>query len=196
MSTESDSDREEAAFHEAGHVVAAVVHGVRFRFSSIGLSDDCESLGRIAVVFPGELDRAASNRLKRDKIDRCVLVFMSGLAAQTKYSGRCDRDGAENDFAAAYDLLSYWHEDESVIDAFMVYATRRARAFVAQPNVWSGIEAVAAALVARTHLKSPEVKRILRASGVRYPGDRMHSKPRVKPSTTRGQCYAASVKST
>jgi len=145
---------ESTAYHEAGHAVAAFMHDIRFRHVSIVPSNDGESLGRLLCNslgrrFRPDLELTPATRWR---LERHVLMDLTGPAAETKFTGQRNNRGAVGDMSGATDLASYLHFDVKVVDAYLTYMQYRAKAFVEWNTAWMGIESLAKELLEKRHV--------------------------------------------
>jgi len=140
-----------AAYHEAGHAVAAFEHGIRLIDVSIMPDWEGDSFGRVLV------DGKRFCRVWGPKKRQAALLhLLAGFAAESKYRGRRNWVGAERDIEHARRLTPQLRAVEPVATAYLLYIIARADAFVAQPRIWAGIEALATELLAREELSGTE----------------------------------------
>ena len=153
---------ESAAYHEAGHAVAAWHCGVRTK--SLSIVPESDSAGRHVrhPYFGGlKLEIDSSPRAQR-RVENMALVCCAGPAAQRRFDPKRFRSyHAQGDWYEAMNLLSYLTNDDEVLMAHFKLIELRARKLIALPSVWSLIEAVARALLERRHLTGKEVRAII-----------------------------------
>jgi ATP-dependent Zn protease len=146
------------AYHEAGHVVAAIELGKSFKYVTIAPGED--SLGHIRTVgWRGATpDIHMDSRMER-RIDSHVLWLLAGMAAEWTHSGRRNWRGAGSDFDYAIDVAIHRFPPDTV-GKYLDYMLYRARDFVQTPVNWKRIEAIAAALLTETRLSARQCREI------------------------------------
>jgi ATP-dependent Zn protease len=153
---------ESAAYHEAGHAVAA--WHCRVRTKSLSIIPELDSAGRHIrhPYFGGiNLEIDSSPRAQR-RVENMVLVCCAGPAAQRRFDPKGFRSyHAQGDWYEAINLLSYLTDDDEVLRAHFKLVDLRARKFVALPSVWSLIEDVAGALFERHQLTGKDIRAII-----------------------------------
>lgn len=159
-------DKRAVAFHEAGHAVAAHFHRVAVPGATIKPDPDAGSLGRchIGVVVRPDVEWDCSGR-NQLRVERLAMVCLAGPYAMRKFLADADRlkeydreQAESDDFHKAVNALGYF-EDGAVLEKYLHYMEARAEAFVA--SRWWAITAVAEALLQRTTLKGPDVRRVI-----------------------------------
>jgi hypothetical protein len=154
---------EATAYHEAGHAVASIWHGRGLRRVTIvpderrGLLGYVEHPKRPRVTFQPEwkdLDEAPFQTL----VIREILVVLAGPAAEERFTGRANPDGARGDMDHVNDLAYRVCPDDDERMHFVGWLEARSRCFVHRPMVWTGIEGVARALLERPTMSGREVK--------------------------------------
>ncbi|MHA1554171.1 MAG: hypothetical protein ACTSU0_07150 [Alphaproteobacteria bacterium] len=153
---------ESAAYHEAGHAVAA--WRCRVRTKSLSIVPEPDSAGRHIrhPYFGGiNLEIDSSPRAQR-RVENMALVCCAGPAAQRRFEPKRFRIyHAQGDWYEAINLLSYLTDDDEVLSAHFKLIDLRARKFVAVPFNWMLIENLAAALLDRRQLTGKEVRAVL-----------------------------------
>src|SRR5450631_2511304 len=149
MTTRSPLHRQ--AYHEAGHGVVALFRGHRLKRISVepgtarAPGQAITYLGRTVVTF--------------DYPDG--VVAFAGYHAEKRFCPRCSFPGGyREDERAARDILQEvapggperHHEQTKIWQGW----ERESRRLIKVPAIWSGIEALAAALVERGTLEGPE----------------------------------------
>lgn len=146
------------AYHEAGHAAAHFAAGRRFRYVTIVASD--EALGHCANFasppgFRPDIDVSPrGERLLRDQI----VSLLAGELADTRHCGRVDGTMLHvgDDHARAVSLASYVVGPDEELSAYINWLSARTTAQLARPDVWAGLEAIAADLVERRKLTYAE----------------------------------------
>lgn len=148
--TANFDQRTAAAFHEAGHAVAAVMSG--FIIEQVDLNAKDGRLGRCSFARTGNhLELAESE----------AFVAVSGGAAQLLYSQTVTVDGeqiftgCEGDFQKIASVLSQANKasDDMALSLRMCLACK----VLMNPSIWRHVEAVAGALLQRKVLTCDEV---------------------------------------
>ena len=173
------SENQDVAFHEAGHAVAAVELGVRFRDVSIVADESEGSAGHMFSVLPlpfsGDLEADVEERGEekvRRRYERHLIVSLAGEAAQriaaNQLTGNPERyRGCDNDRNAVYDVAVAIFENNEVAEAYVAFLYRRAVSIMRSPAGWCGVAAVAAALQDKKMLSSAQVRSICREAVMR-----------------------------
>ena len=145
------------AHHEAGHAVAAMQSGVRLESVTIKPSDETNGA---AFVRRGRIPKDPRRLLEIAKTD--CFIRLAGPAAERRFSGRWDWMGAGHDLECvsgfAREIAGPDVREQAKFKDFFV---RWAGHWVAIPEVWQTIEAVAEALLERETLTASEVKELL-----------------------------------
>jgi hypothetical protein len=159
------------AYHEAGHVVAALAYRRGIRRQGATIVPDAEGAGGSVSMLkhiPGDPSVSGSYRggdlltgRMRLRIEEDVMVSLAGGIAQREfrpasvrsYHGRSDRK-------AANDLLLYVVRNERELRAYWRLLTIRTENFVRLPFRWMQIEAIAKALMEKNTLGPTELKQV------------------------------------
>ncbi len=131
---------EAAAYHEAGHAVAARRVGVRTKILSI-IADETSAGRHIRgpYVSGTNPEYDDSPRMQR-RLENMALVCLASPAAQRRFNPKGFRRAhAESDYHQAFDLLSYLTADNELLSAYFNLIDLRARKLVAQSSVWACI---------------------------------------------------------
>ena len=159
------------AYHEAGHVVAAISHRIPFRFVTI-VPDDGEGFlgrmeGRADPSFDCETCDPNSGRTKL-MVERQVVCSLAGPEAERAFAGRCSRAGAAGDYSDAVRWAELVHGNAKVLEAYLRFLTELTRCWVRTPGPNEDIKAVADALLEHRKLSSAAVRKVLRESRLRF----------------------------
>ena len=158
------------AYHEAGHAVAALYHGLKFTYVTIIPDEQQGSLGH--VKFRG-VDKSICERFefgaltdrRRMDIERHVITMLTAGAAEARFRGRRNYGGARKDREDAAELVKSGRAgaDLVLLKKYLDYTQEVAMCFVADNRNWNNIRKVAAALLAhpRHRLSQPEVRAVL-----------------------------------
>ncbi len=154
---ETDEDRI-AAFHEAGHAVAAWAQGVGMDYATIGHEDG--ATGRIALEQePGLLGSTAG-------MERMIRIALAGPIAQQR---ACGNAGIDQERAAADMIIVralFLVVSGGKIDSFPQFAARltaETESLICQPMNWARTLAVADALAERRMLTGQELVEVIKA---------------------------------
>ena len=154
---EVDEDRI-AAFHEAGHAVAAWAQGVGMEYATIGHKDG--ATGRIALEQePGLLGSNSG-------MERLIRISLAGPIAQQRACGGTGIDqekaGADMIIVRALFLVISGGKIDS-FPQFIARLTAETEALIGQPMNWARMLAVADALVERRMLTGQELAEVIKA---------------------------------
>jgi ATP-dependent Zn protease len=151
-----------AAFHEAGHAVAAYHLKVRFRRIAI-VSDTAKELGWLELWLTPQTtaDRTVNMRTAH-AIERSVIVLLAGSQAERMALGRAKYLGSGLDFFEAVRYAGYLCRTRLEMSAYLRWMQLRVRALVESPTWRRPIEALAACLVQRRKLGAREARAIIR----------------------------------
>jgi ATP-dependent Zn protease len=152
-----------AAYHEAGHGVAA--HSVGASIGHLSIDPDQTTLGRSECVWSGlKLDaRASRTQQAREVFEKQVLVALGGVVAQRIFTGKYDWHGAEADVRAAHELLSGLAQSDNEHAAYFKWLLVRAEDSIQLR--WKQVDALAQALLTKRNLSGSEVRAIVRSAG-------------------------------
>jgi hypothetical protein len=159
------------AYHEAGHVVAALAYGKGIRRQGATIVPNLKR-GAAGTVYmlkhiPGDPSAGGAYRgdrltgRMRLRIEEDVMVSLAGPAAQ-----RCFRPSSvrshhgRSDHEAALDLLTYMVGDERELQAYWRWLMVRTENFVRLPPRWMQIEAIAKALIEKKTLGPGELRQL------------------------------------
>jgi hypothetical protein len=147
-----------AAYHEAGHAVAADRHGIEVR--SITIVPTPDYVGRTTQHVPRSFFRKVEyGTISRAEIEAQLLVSYAGPEAEKRFAGRYNRLGARPDFESVRLLLSHSADSPEEAKAWATLQRIRACAFV--KSAWKDIETVALALLDRRTLTGEDMQAIL-----------------------------------
>ncbi len=152
--------RAHAAYHEAGHAVAAWEQGIEIQSLTIPADADRGSDARMhhlaELIGDFAWDTTAENRIKMESL---VFVTLAGpvaekLAAHNNY----DSVHAQNDREHAIELAAYFMSPE-VTEKYLVYIDAWLEDFFAKPLQWAAVEELAENLLAKEKLSGEEIKK-------------------------------------
>ena len=151
-----------AAFHEAGHAVAAYHVKVRFRRIAIG-KNTAKELGWLELWLPPQTtaDGIVDVRTAH-AIERGVIVLLAGSQAERMALGRAKYLGSGLDFFEAVRYAGHLCRTRSEMSAYLRWMQLRVRALVENPSWRQPIEALATYLVQRREVGAREARGIIR----------------------------------
>ena len=157
QATEADEDRI-AAFHEAGHAIAAWAQGVGMDYATIGFEEG--ATGRIALEQEPQLLESVAS------MERLIRISLAGPIAQQRACGanETDREKAGADMIivrALFLVISGGKID--CFPQFIARLTAETEALIYEPMNWARMLAVANALAERRMLTGPELVEVIKA---------------------------------
>jgi hypothetical protein len=154
---EADEDRT-AAFHEAGHAVAAWAQCVGLDYATIGHEEG--ATGRIALQQESGLLGSVAG------MERLIRISLAGPIAQQRACGDAGIDqekaGADMIIVRALFLVISGGKIDS-FPKFIARLTAETEALIFQPMSWARMLAVADALVERRMLTGQELAEVIKA---------------------------------
>lgn len=151
-----------AAFHEAGHAVAAYHVRIRFRRIAIGRNQPKE-LGWLELwLAPQATVTGIADVRTEHAIERGVIVLLAGSQAERMGVGRPTYLGSGLDFYEAVRYAGYLCRTRAEMSAYLRWMQLRVRALVESPSWRLPIRALAACLVRRRELGAREARAIIR----------------------------------
>ena len=151
-----------AAFHEAGHAVAAYHVKLRFRRIAIG-RDTAKELGWLELWLTPQATADGTVDVRTEHaIERSVIVLLAGSQAERMALGRAKYLGSGLDFFEAVRYAGYLCRRRPEISAYLRWMQLRVRALVESPTWRRPIEALAACLVECRELGAREARGIIR----------------------------------
>lgn len=150
-----------AAYHEAGHAVAAARLGRALERVSID-GEPTATCGSTPALPPGHEQGAWLGEETVGIFGDWAVVHLAGAAAATIGAGIAADEGAEIDFQCATDLLDYLSDDPDDTRRLVTDAAEQADHLLRAS--WSDIELVASALVEQRSLTAGEVVAMVESS--------------------------------
>lgn len=177
-----------AAFHEAGHAVAAYHVRVRFRQIVIG-KNTAKELGWLELwLTPQAADGSIVDVRAEHAIERSVIVLLAGSQAERMALGRAKYLGSGLDFFEAVRYAGYLCRTRPELSAYLRWMQLRVRALVESPAWRRPIEALAMRLIQRRALGAREARDIIRRAIPASPatdGRKIAKRHAVGPSRTQ-----------
>ena len=149
-----------AAFHEAGHAVAAME--CRVKLTKVSIIADGDHRGYCAVSIPdwNPLSDRQVNSKMRYRLENLAIVALSGVAAEGLYLGHEPVGGFDSDVDRAGDYLSRLSESDPEIRAYFRWIHQRAKILVGKPANKPVIERLAEALLEHGVLEQQAVRSV------------------------------------
>jgi len=170
-----------AAFHEAGHAVAAYHVKVRFRRISIS-KDTAKEPGWLELwLTPQTTADGTMDVRTAHAIERSIIVLLAGGQAERMALGRAKYLGSGLDFFEAVRYAGYLCRTRQEMSAYLRWMQLRVRALVQSPSWRQPIGALAKCLIERRELGAREARGIIRRAipmSLETAG-RTHAKQRV-----------------
>lgn len=156
---------EAAAYHEAGHALAAYV--VHRRITGVSIVPDEDTLGGCSFArdsrnFDPEVD--TSPRV-RNLIEKRAITLWGGHIAETRFTGRNNWVGSEADRNRLTGILIYLCASKEETGAYMEWLRTRTKALIERH--WVGVEALASALVDKSRIGGRTATQIIRVAVIR-----------------------------
>lgn len=155
----------EVAYHEAGHLVAAIIFNMKSDCATIIRNEEAGSLGHVINDNFNEY-ADISDKWHQALLTRHIISHLSGYLAQRKYYPNADRIGAIKDEMSAIDCLNkmytrfpkkYYIDGEDRYDIFLQARYEpKAEKFV--NDHWEQIEYTAKLLLKKKTLNQDDIK--------------------------------------
>ena len=144
-----------AAYHEAGHVTAAVLQDVRLRERGVHVDSRGLGISYYCHRLPGDLSNSEKDRLERE---RTIIALLAGIISQTRFlSEHPGKEAWASDRATICALLEELHPSDSAVrSAAQNDLEERAERLVSQN--WEVIEGLASALLAKAYTPMPPIE--------------------------------------
>jgi hypothetical protein len=152
-----------AAFHEAGHAVAAYHSHVRLRRISIG-ADEGDALGWLDLWLPHVTPDDADNVRRAQAVERDIIVLLAGAQAERVGLGRSSCPAGGVDFYEAMRRAGAICRTSEEISACLRWLQLRTYALVRSPTWRQQIDALAARLLECRQLGARETRALIRAA--------------------------------
>jgi ATP-dependent Zn protease len=152
-----------AAFHEAGHAIAAYHLRVRLRRISIGADGD-DALGWLDLWLPRVTTDDADNIRQAQAVERDIIVLLAGAQAERIGLGRPSCPAGGIDFYEAMRRAKAICRTSEEMSACLRWLQLRTHALVQSPTWRQPIDTLAARLLERRHLGARETRAIIRAA--------------------------------
>jgi ATP-dependent Zn protease len=153
------------AYHEAGHAVAACELDLPLRRISIVPNDDDGSLGHCARPgLPRKFENADKSNKTRLRIEKEILLKLSGAIAEARFRGQDNLQGAVDDNCELELYAETVCSSSKEIRKFLAWLKERARNLLNSKRgiLWRAVRYIAKELVARQQIGPKTVKELLR----------------------------------
>src|ERR1035441_6697951 len=141
-----------AAYHEAGHMVAAVLQGLPLRDGGIHIDLEGSGVSYYCHRLPGNHVTSGIDTVEREKT---IIAIYAAWVAQKKYFPDCDdSDSWESDRATATRLLNELKPEAPKVTQHMLW--ERAKQLI-NAN-WPTIEGLSIALLAKPVTTMPQLE--------------------------------------
>jgi len=152
-----------AAFHEAGHAVAAYHVHVRLRRISIG-NEKGQELGWLDLWLPQVTSGDTEDVRLAHALERDIIVLLAGAQAERVGVGRSSCPAGGPDFYDAMRRAGSICRTSDEMSAWLRWLQLRTHALVESPTWRQPIEALAARLLKQRQLGERETRAIIRAA--------------------------------
>ena len=176
-----ETPRDQAAYHEAGHAVAAYL--LRRSFTRVSIVPDDDTLGHVkyrgyAAGFRPDLEITLR---VRERLEAAVMTSLAGVEAQRVYEPTAAPEdcGGESDYRAAIDLASYVSPDPEELGAYLEWLRLRVAGIFKLPVHWAATRAVAEALLVRQILSAPATRKLIGSALFAYVNEQLVQRPPV-----------------
>lgn len=151
---------ERAAYHEAGHAIAAIWHEIEL--DRVTVVPESGTLGYVEHGFSG----LAGLEADREKLEAQALIALAGAACEAHHFGRgrevdWNADDYRHDAVQASAVLQSLsaHDDEGA--AYFDWIKERAMSLVAMPRFVEAADALAEALIERRELTGEQASKLV-----------------------------------
>jgi hypothetical protein len=145
--------RERTAYHEAGHIVAAIEKGIRISYATIVPTKTrkgyVQPVGRLVPKDPD---------LQRTFVEKEIIFLLAGPAAEQMLVGR-ESIGDKLDDVRVEEFLACLHSDPQVRKAYLIYLMKLVGQILVHD--WDLVTALAQALMSRGVLTGDEIDKLV-----------------------------------
>ncbi len=143
---------ERLAFHEAGHVVAALILGRHFDYVTIVDDGDVPAHTKF-IDSPLQQDRS-DPITRRYAIETEIIVTLAGVAVEALMWPSNSPQFGHRDLDSAEQLALDITDSDTECQAFLVWLTERTKNMLSTPTAWAAIGRVAKLLLEQETLTS------------------------------------------
>ena len=154
-----------AAYHEAGHAVAAFFNNLRIvRATLHRTKSEASCVETVLSLRHDRPDLVVTDHV-RAKIEREAMVCFAGKLAQRMYATRSVRSWQNrHDYHVAADLLSYCGSEGEILRAHVRYLEARVSAALRTSRYRVSLNAVAEALLEHGAMRGSQIVAVIQAS--------------------------------
>jgi hypothetical protein len=148
------------AYHEAGHVVVAVLLRLPLRHATIGRDDEAGTLGLVSHRLKHAPDKVDGIRA-RLHFENHTMCSWGGIVAEWFLTGRRNWRGARQDLHAIDESALMFCDERREAEAYVAWLRIRTEKLLATIPNWRAIESVASALTVHTRLPASRLRAIV-----------------------------------
>ncbi len=157
------------AYHEAGHAIACIEMGLRFKHVTIIENEQNNTLGHVMLSkfkFNPDYDDSIKSRIKLEKY---IMAALAGPVAEKKFTGKLNAIIAQNDFEMSFKVATNFFGSIDVVSLYMQYMMAYTESFFTynidgektDTHIWESVILIAEALLKDKILKYKEVIQII-----------------------------------
>jgi len=156
-----------AAYHEAGHAVAAFQMGLKTKAILLIAKDGSPGRHSLRSYIGGMSRNLGRGPRAQRRAENLAFVCLAGPAAQRRFSPKSIRRyTSETDRRQAIDLLSRFTNSDEELRAYCRLLEARTRRTIARPEAWRLVEGLADRLLEKGSMTGAEVGQVIRESSL------------------------------
>ena len=148
---------ERAAYHEAGHFVAAYVGKSSPAIRRLSIVPKGDTLGHV-LPFPTPSFRPDIDPQLQRVVDT-IVIYLAGSAAEKRFAGRFDHGGSEEDYCSAVSLGMHVVTADRELELFVNWLDERAAEVI--DVHWWAVTGVAEELLRRKKMTGKEALEVI-----------------------------------
>lgn len=156
---------EAIAYHEAGHAIACLALGFKFKYVTVIENKESNSLGHVLLEklkFHSDFDISDKTRLK---VEKYIAICLAGPIAERKFTGGSNDIAASKDYEMSFLLAANIFGPTHLINAFMDFLciyTETLFSYLLEEGqsdtgTWEEVKVLAKELLIRQKLSNKEV---------------------------------------